>query len=83
MSAEAAIAEAVVRVAVAVLGPVIREALAGGEPEAAVIERLRGQTLAVRDTTAEDAARRARVEAEEAARTARSDEPTRETAVPR
>jgi hypothetical protein len=82
MSAEA-IVEAVARIAIAVLGPVIEEALRGGEPEADVIARLRGQTLAVRDTAAEDAARRARVEAEEAARAARSDEPTGRIGVPR
>lgn len=61
MSAEAAILEAVARVAVAVLGPAIEAALRGGEPEEAVIARLTAPAPVVRDTTTEDAARRARL----------------------
>lgn len=74
MSGEAAIAEAVVRIAVAVLGPVITEALRGGEPEADVIARLSAlRRPGPRDTTAEDAARRARLIASHAAAVSHED----------
>lgn len=61
MSGEIEALGTVARIAIAVLGPAIEAALAGGEPEAAVIARLQTQTLAVRDTTAEDRARRERL----------------------
>lgn len=74
MSGEAAIVEAVARIAIAVLGPVITEALRGGEPEEQVIARLTAlHAPVVRDTAAEDAARRARVAAATLARVSTAD----------
>lgn len=68
MSGEAAILEAVARVAVAVLGPAIEAALRGGEPEEQVIARLSALRVPTpRDTEAEDAARRTRLAAVAAA----------------
>lgn len=73
MSGEAAIVEAVLRIGAA-LAPAIEAALRGGEPEEDIIARLSGLAApTVRDTTAEDAARRARLIAATLTRTSTAD----------
>ena len=66
MSGEAEIIAAVVRIA-AVLWPEVEAALRGGEPEETVIARLRSARPVLEETTAEDAERRARLDASAAA----------------
>lgn len=73
MSGEAEIVAAVIRIGAA-LAPAIEAALRGGESEEQVIARLSGlATPIVRDTTIEDAQRRARLIAAHAAAVSHED----------
>lgn len=63
MSAEAAIIEGLAKVAIAILGPLVEDALRGGEPVEDVIARLRAARPVVRDVAEEDRARRERLAA--------------------